>query len=295
MKDLIKNFLKKIYLIFPFKKQIFCLIKFFYKPDFSIYKHLYFHGFFKVKINNRISFYLYHTGNTLENQIFWEGIYGWEPQSIKLWINLCKNRNIKTVLDIGANTGIYSLIAKSLDNNKKVYAFEPLPKVFDFLKMNCKKNNFEININNVALSNYDGYAQIYLPEHSDFAYSVTVNKNLLPQSVLYKEMAIKVLRLDTFIIDNNIDSIDLIKLDVETHEVEVIEGMGNFLFYNRPIILIEILNQQVADSINKIFYDKDYLYYNIDESKRLLLKKHITSEKFINYVLCPIEKKIFLE
>ena len=36
-------------------------------------------------------------------------------------------------------------------------------------------------------------------------------------------------RLDEFIEINNIDTLDLIKLDVELHEVQVLEGMGKYL------------------------------------------------------------------
>ena len=51
-----------------------------------------------------------------------------------------------------------------------------------------------------------------------------------------------------------INKIDLIKIDVEMHEPEAIEGMIDILKRDRPFILIEILTVEIA---NKILNSKD--------------------------------------
>ena len=42
-----------------------------------------------------------------------------------------------TVVDIGANIGLFSLFVMSRCANPKIYAFEPAPAVYDLLKANC--------------------------------------------------------------------------------------------------------------------------------------------------------------
>ena len=56
-------------------------------------------------------------------------------------------------LDIGANQGIYSLVASKNKNIKKIYSFEPVPYNFKSLKNNIKLNNSKkINVIKAAIS-----------------------------------------------------------------------------------------------------------------------------------------------
>lgn len=119
---------KIIYNFIPFKRDFFYLIKTFWKPKETIYRHLHFVGIFKVKINQSKTFKIKHYGYQIENEIFWSGLTeGWEKESVKLWIELCKCSEI--IFDIGANTGMYSLIAKTINPGANVYAFEPVARV----------------------------------------------------------------------------------------------------------------------------------------------------------------------
>jgi hypothetical protein len=152
-----KKELKKLYNSLPFKKQVFQLVKLFGTPSHNIYKHLYFTGFFDVQVDNNHSFRIRHDGMEIENDIFWNGLTGgWEKLSMKLWIQLC--RNAKTVLDIGANTGIYALTARAVNPDAQVFAFEPLQRVFLRLKKNNDLNNFDIVCIEKAISDKTGTA-----------------------------------------------------------------------------------------------------------------------------------------
>src|SRR5690348_17016272 len=94
----------------PLKKQIALLIRFSKLPVNKLYYDLRFRGKFSVQIEDKkISLYSYYS--TIENEIFWRGIgNGWEKISLKYWSLLCKNASV--ILDIGANTGVYALLAK---------------------------------------------------------------------------------------------------------------------------------------------------------------------------------------
>lgn len=285
-----KTLFKRVYEVIPFKNHFFSLVKQITSLPEPIYKHLHFKGIFSVKLNANQSFKMYHLGNMEENEIFWGGIEnGWEKTSLKLWRKLCLE--VDYVIDIGANTGLYSLVTKTLNPSAKVYAFEPLPKVIEYLKYNIKLNNFDIEIIPMAASNYTGYASVFLMEKNhDFDNSVCVNKSLLANTTPQKKIEIETITLQNFITNYNIQKIDLIKIDVETHEPEVLEGMGEYLDKFRPDFLIEIWDKESTSKINALFKNKGYLYFDIDDKNdTVTLKEEITISSYWNYLICKPE------
>ena len=197
--------------------------------------------------------------------MFWSGIEeGWEKVSLGLWVKLCKDANC--IVDIGANTGLYALIGKAMNKESKVYAFEPVVRVFEKLEFNNKLNQYNIYCSPYAISNKNGSAIIYDIPNTGHIYSVTVNKNMFTPGTPTVKIEIQTKTLDTFIKEEDIDQIDLIKIDVETHEPEVLEGYLSNLKKHQPSILIEVLNDDVGRRIEEIVKDMGYLYFNIDEN-----------------------------
>jgi FkbM family methyltransferase len=282
-----KKVIKKLYDAIPFKKRLYQAIKKFYKPAPAIYKHLHFKDDFKVSINNTETFKIRHYGFEIENDLFWAGIKdGWEKVSTDLWIKLC--RHSKVILDIGANTGVYSLIAKTVNPSSNVYAFEPVERVFEKLRQNCLLNNFDIVCFKKAVSNFNGQAKIY-DTNEEHIYSVTVNKNLNNSAIVVKECEIDAITLKEFIEAGELQRIDLMKIDVETHEAEVLEGMYEYLARFSPVMLIEILNEEVAEKVNKLLAGLSYLYFNINENKGVRQTTSIARSDYYNYLICKKE------
>jgi len=285
-----KNIFKYIYKLLPFKKQVFSVLKYLKLPP-SIYQHLYFEGIFEVTCDSG-KFLIKHYGFQLENEIFWNGLTnGWEKISIKIWIELSKKA--KVTLDIGANTGIYSLITKSINPSATVFAFEPVNRVYEKLCANNLLNNYDINCFELAVSNKDGEAIIY-DTATPHIYSVAVNKNIsgLKDTIPTK---IQTTKLSTFIQQHNIGAIDLIKIDVETHEPEVLEGMENYLEMYKPTLLIEILNDEIGEKVNNIIKNINYLYFNIDEIGLPKQVQKITKSSYYNYLICSEETAKYLK
>lgn len=281
-----KRLAKKIYHNLPLKREFFSFIKKFTPLPKSIYQHLHFNGTFIVKIDEEKSFKIYHHGGIEENEIFWNGLKGgWEKKSISLWIELSKDAT--TILDIGANTGLYALIAEAVNPKSKIHSFEPIPGVYTILQKNVALNNFLIHNHELALSDFNGTAQIYMPFDSDFAYSVTVNQNRLSEKTKVKELTIKTKTLKTFIEENEIKSIDLMKIDVETHEPEVLIGMGEYLKLFQPTMIIEVLNDEIAGRLNIILENLDYLYFNIDDKNNSIRQvAKIEKSDYWNFLIC---------
>lgn len=287
-----KKLFKKIYKYIPFKRELFSLLRIIWTPNEKIYKHLHFVGVFTAHINSKKSFKIKHFGYQIENEIFWSGLSnGWEKESTNLWIKLCENAEI--VFDIGANTGVYALIAKAVNPKAKVYAFEPVSRVYDKLKENISLNNFDIVPIEKAVSDADGTAIIY-DTSSEHIYSVTVNKNLATPETKVVEVKIDTITLNSFIRENAIKKMDLIKIDVETHEPEVLKGFSQYISQFRPSILIEILNNEVGQKVNAIVKGLDYLFFNIDERGGIRLVDTITKSDYYNYLLCTADVAVKL-
>jgi FkbM family methyltransferase len=288
-----KSIIKKIYTVFPFKKEIFSFIKLFIKLKPGIYQHLYFNGVFDVKVKKGHSFKMVHFGYVIENELFWVGIEnGWEKVSTSLWIKLCEDAD--HIVDVGANTGVYSLIAGCVNPHAQIYAFEPVTRVYDRLQNNIHLNRYKVNANCIALSNKNGDAIIYDIPDMEHIYSVTVNKNMFTAGTPVIETTIQTKTLDSIILEQNIPKIDLIKIDVETHEPEVLEGYMMNLKKHMPSVIIEVLTDDVGKKVESYIKDLPYLYYNIDENAGLKRVKNIVKSDYYNYLLCTEETAVKL-
>lgn len=284
-----KNFLKRLYHLLPFKKQLFILIRSCCKPSASVYQHLHFVGVFNVTLRGKKVFKLFHHGNIEENEIFWNGLdKGWEQKSIDLWLQLCPHHT--TILDVGANSGLYGIAAKAFNPQAEVHCFEPVVGTVEYLMENSRINNFDIGIHAIGLSDYDGIADVYLPDERNFAYSVTVNQNTVAPHRSSRKISISVQRIDTLIEQQKISLPTLIKLDVERHEYEVLMGMGKWLRELQPDLLIEVLDDEQAVKLQSVFEGMDYLYFNIDDQKNTVRQTNrIEKSDYWNYLVCKPE------
>lgn len=296
MTQLLYKILISIYRILPFKKQV-CLIlkKINFKTDLYA-KDLRFEGPFTVSEAN-ISFLINsYKSTTIENSIFWNGLYGWEPISMKLWHKFAEKSKI--TLDIGANTGIYSLVAEAANPTALIYGFEPSSRVYDKYVKNKEINNFKFNTSSIALSDKDEQ-KIFYDTTDEHQTSASLNQDKLKNFEGFegeiKEVKVDCMALDSFIEKNNIGAIELIKIDTELHEPEVVAGYSNYLHKHRPVIFIEILNEEVASKINPFFKDNKYSFFNIDDQENKIIETaSIEKSNHYNYLLIPNENEFHL-
>lgn len=280
----IKELIKATYGIIPGKKHAYVLLKNIWRPPERIYRHLHFHGIFKVQVDPDRHFLMRHYGYQIENEIFWCGLTGaWEKTSMALWIQL--SAMSKYIFDVGANTGVYALVAQCVNPTARVFAFEPVKRVYTKLVENCRLNNYNIVCSEVGLSDEDGNAIIYDTADAH-TLSVTVNKNMLPGSADVLTTPIVINRLSSFLEKNKIDGVDLLKIDVETHEPEVLTGLGPYLEKFKPTLLVEVLTDEIGQRIEAIVKGHNYLYFNIDEEGRVIKTDTIHKSLGYNYLIC---------
>lgn len=64
-------------------------------------------------------------GDYWASRYWWHGWDAYEPETLGLWLRLAERAS--TVLDVGANVGIFALVAGLANPSASCYAFEPLP------------------------------------------------------------------------------------------------------------------------------------------------------------------------
>lgn len=285
-----KKILKHIYKIFPFKQSIFKVLRSFGLSD-NITRHLVFNGIITLKANDK-SFKMINKGYYLEQLFFWNGLDAWEKLSSHLWRGLAEKSDV--IFDVGANTGVYTLLAKAYNPSAAIYAFEPIERIYTLLDQNVKLNRLQhTTIVNKAVSNQVGVVEMHDMDEGNLYEASLETKyidGLSYDKKRFRKRKVEVETIDHFVQANKITHIDLIKIDVETHEPKVIEGMRESLKHFRPIILIEILNRDVANGISVHFEGLNYVYYNINEVTGYERVNHIMPSTHFNYVLCPLEK-----
>jgi FkbM family methyltransferase len=184
--------------------------------------------------------------------------------SFLIWIRLNFNEQ-NEILDIGANIGNHSLFFLKFLNCKKVHSFEPFESNLDLLKKNTQDFGDKSIIYDIALSNIEGTLPLYNSEHgNNGGFSLHSYSN--GSSFLVKN-SVNIKTLDSY----NLNNITMIKIDVENHENEVLEGAKNTILRNKPIIFIENLYhgypnvQPNPNPHQKIFEELNYkkIYSNI--------------------------------
>ncbi len=136
------------------------------------------------------------------------------------------------LFDVGANKGDFTQIILTLFNNDniQVHSFEPSKATFEFLKNNIKSD--KVILNNKGLGKEAGTFPFYTDRPGSGAASLTKrNLDYLSVDFGYSE-DVSIDTLDNYCNENNIKDIDLLKLDVEGHEMDVLEGSKEMLSRN---------------------------------------------------------------
>ena len=173
----------------------------------------------------------------------WKNFFFGEPE-IKFLKNIVNKE--KTAIDIGANRGIYSYFLSKLA--KDVIAYEPNPKMFNFL---LKAKIKGVKINNIALSDSKRISFLKIPIFNDVEVDgwASLSKNF-DEGLKKSYVEVNVDTLD----NKSHKNVGFIKIDVEGHEEAVINGARNLIKMNKPTLLIEIEQQHIKKPIKEIFY-----------------------------------------
>ena len=175
---------------------------------------------------------------------------------VKMFSQICKSGDI--VVEVGANIGTHTLaLANLVGKNGKVFAFEPQRIVFQTLCANIALNSI-LNTYTYQLAVGSESGVVHIP---DINYQNIGNFGGVSVDSLANGEKVDLIKLDDFL---EIDSLKLIKIDVEGMEVEVLKGAKRLINTYTPMLYIENDRVEKSQELIEFLWELGYrLYWHI--------------------------------
>lgn len=148
----------------------------------------------------------------------------------------------RIAIDVGANKGDYCYFLARLC--PQVIAFEPNPKLLAILRR-CVAPN--VRVEPCALSNRSGEAEMRLPRGRHGLSNQAGTLNSVESFKDFATLKVQAARLD----DYRFENIGFIKIDVEGHELEVLEGGRDTIARCQPNLLIELETKHLGFPVGR--------------------------------------------
>ena len=153
---------------------------------------------------------------------------------------------ITRFIDVGANIGCYSVYLSRISSVKSIYAFEPAPEAYKEMKRNIslQKTPELFHPFDIAASDKGGDVRFYLVG------PLAGNNSVEPTDKSTSSVTVKSAPLDDIMAIRG-ETI-AIKIDVEGHELQVLNGMRKILAANRCLLQVESLEPALANAMDKV-------------------------------------------
>ena len=197
-----------------------------------------------------------------DRKIFFTQKY--EEGQINELINLIKKNKIEVFLDVGANSGIYSLLLSNKFDSLIIEAFEPIKATYKKLLRNIENNKLteKIKSHNFGFSNKN--SALRMKTNIKFGYKQSAGYFVAENGDEIAEFKVA----DDFF--NYKNKCILIKIDTEGHEKFILEGMKKTIKNNTIFLQVEIWEKNfesvmfTLNSFDFIFLKKiedDYFFH----------------------------------
>jgi FkbM family methyltransferase len=212
---------------------------------------------------------------------------------------LPNNIYVKRVLDIGANEGEVTKSALMSFPECHVVCFEPVEETFKVLEQNLEPFKDRVTLYKYAVSDFVGMSTINIT-------SFNPANSLSPQSKFYshynpnvKEVCkqkVAVRKLDHFIKEGS-PKYDIVKIDVEGHELNVLRGGERFFKDYVDIVIIEISFQRDIDKYHQNYLEifntmnsYGYRLINIFDVNNMTYDMDIIDDVMVTQIDCVFRK-----
>jgi len=196
----------------------------------------------------------------ISNQVFWRGWAGHEPETSALFFALA--RKAEATLDVGAHVGYYAMLAAHASPSGRVIALEPLPAIHARLRRHVSLNRLaNVECLMAAAGAREGTADFYhvgagLPTSS------SLSREFMTGTQGLVSTPVPVVVLDRLVRERGLSRVDLVKIDTESTEPDVLEGMRDTLARDRPWIVCEVLKGRGAEErLGPILEPFGYRFY----------------------------------
>ena len=159
------------------------------------------------------------------------------------------------IFDVGANVGDYSKSLRKSNPNVEIYSFEPHPVTFQKLLENMEC--LDIKLFNVGVGSEGGRLKLYDYADNDGSVHASLYKEVIEKIHKGKsvEHEVKIITLEAFANEHEIERVHLLKIDTEGHEMAVLKGFELFISANKvDLIHFEFNEMNIA---SRIFF-KDF-------------------------------------
>ena len=164
------------------------------------------------------------------------------------------------VVDVGANTGIYALIALLSQPDREVTAFEPVPAIRRLLTANIALGGYRkrARIRGEAVGAETGTATLFVPPSAPGDYvetSASLSADF--KGIAGEAIEVPVTTLDAWWVAAGRPPVAVVKIDVESREYDVLRGADALVAAQQPVLFYELLPQGDAEGIGAWADDRD--------------------------------------
>lgn len=197
-----------------------------------------------------------------------------------------------TIIDVGANAGMFSLQIGLHFPKAKIFAMEPIPETFRYLQLNAELYDLNIELFNQGAADSNrtttfGYYPLCTTISGQFPdkkcekdvlecyyerlENCEENKEnidkVLDDVTQYESVECELVKLSTLIEDHKIEKIDLLKIDVEKSEIEVLNGIDELHWSLIKQLVIEVHdNDSNLKWVENFLLNKGYNVYIEEDS-----------------------------
>jgi FkbM family methyltransferase len=212
----------------------------------------------------------------------------WEPNISFLFNYLLKNKKDSIVFDVGCNIGYYSLISSKYC--QKIYAFDANINNINMIIDSMQLNNIT-NIQTICCAVSDTTNKLF---KTDRIHEHNIGSLKVVEVTNPNESNISSITLDSFIKNNNIQDIDILKIDIEGSEMSCLKGLEDTLqqdiIKNIIIEITPLWSVEEAKDILLYLQSKKYLLFDagLNETGSYIEDEEIYN-KIINNQIFDVE------
>lgn len=192
--------------------------------------------------------------------------------------------------DVGANTGLYSLIAAAVRPQSKVYAFEAYPPVLEALHRNLALNAWKKHIEVVACAVADGVGttDLFVPRSVGLIETSCSLDGSFKEDVV-ERVQVSMTTLDEYWSGLGRPRVRAVKIDVEGTEHRVLAGAHKLVDGARPVLFYEFLSRGEQQALQQFASDHRLVDVRLREREAVIGPEIAYEEQAWNHAMVPEE------
>jgi FkbM family methyltransferase len=176
------------------------------------------------------------------------GQFGRSGDRVMLHEFVNRARRARGIIDVGANAGLYTYHAVAVSPQVPLLALEPIAELAELLRANLYRNGRAVaRVANVAASDTAGEAEFFVADSDEVSSLQSAHVQAYEGNAGSRRL-VRTATLDQLVREHRFGHVDLIKIDVEGHELSVLRGATETLRIHRPAVFLEVKSANANDA-----------------------------------------------